>query len=166
VPDSISIALRHQFASWLGWVVPFGEPVVFVVDDAADIAELVRQARNIGYDQLLGVLAGGVDGWASAGYDLETTPLRPVENVSGQVLDVRQHGEYEVGHIRGARNVELGSLTATDVPAEPVAVMCGHGERAMTAASLLACRGHRDVTVLTGGPEDWAQRSGPLEIGG
>jgi glyoxylase-like metal-dependent hydrolase (beta-lactamase superfamily II)/rhodanese-related sulfurtransferase len=166
VPGSISIALRPQFATWLGWVVPFGEPVVFVVDDAADIAELVRQARNIGYDQLLGVLAGGVDGWASAGYDLETTPLRPVENVSGQVLDVRQHGEYEVGHIRGARNVELGSLTATDVPAEPVAVMCGHGERAMTAASLLACRGHRDVTVLTGGPEDWAQRSGPLEIGG
>lgn len=166
VPASVSIALRPQFASWLGWVVPFGEPVVFVVDDATDVGELVLQAHSVGYDQLLGVLAGGVERWASTCHDLETTPLRPVEDVVGPVLDVRQRGEYDAGHVRGAYNVELGSLTAADAPAEPVSVMCGHGERAMTAASLLARLGHRDVTVLTGGPEDWRQGSGPLEIGG
>jgi hydroxyacylglutathione hydrolase len=42
------------------------------------------------------------------------------------------------------------------VPSGPVSVMCVHGERAMSAASLLAARGHRDVTVLIGGPDEWA----------
>ena len=34
-----------------------------------------------------------------------------------------------------------------------------------TAASLLATGGRRDVTVLTGGPEDWAAAHGPLPTG-
>jgi hypothetical protein len=34
--------------------------------------------------------------------------------------------------------------------------MCGHGERAMTGASLLEQRGRTDLTVVAGGPEDWA----------
>jgi rhodanese-related sulfurtransferase len=38
--------------------------------------------------------------------------------------------------------------------------MCGHGERAMSAASLLEQAGHRDLTVLQGGPEDWADATG------
>ncbi|MFN2502962.1 MAG: rhodanese-like domain-containing protein [Acidimicrobiales bacterium] len=165
VPGSVSIALRPQFASWLGWVVPFGAPVVFVVDDDSHVAELARQAREVGYDQLLGVLGSGVEAWASAGYDLETTPLRPIEDVSGPVLDVRQRGEYVSGHVRSARHAELGSLTVADAPGGPVSVMCGHGERAMTAASLLAREGRHDVTVLIGGPDEWSARHGPLETG-
>jgi rhodanese-related sulfurtransferase len=38
-------------------------------------------------------------------------------------------------------------------------VMCGHGERAMTGASILATRGY-DVDVLAGGPEAWADATG------
>jgi rhodanese-related sulfurtransferase len=34
--------------------------------------------------------------------------------------------------------------------------MCGHGERAMTGASLLDRRGFRDVVVLDGGPDTWS----------
>ena len=56
----------------------------------------------------------------------------------------------------GAINIELGALAAADVPDGPITVMCGHGERAMTGASLLAARGHRDVNVLDGGPDEWA----------
>jgi rhodanese-related sulfurtransferase len=40
--------------------------------------------------------------------------------------------------------------------------MCGHGERAMTAASLLRARGCTDVTVLDGGPESWAMATARL----
>ena len=59
-------------------------------------------------------------------------------------------------------NVELGSLPdALDaVPEGPVIMMCGHGERAMTAASVLTARGRTDVSVLAGGPEDWATATG------
>jgi rhodanese-related sulfurtransferase len=48
----------------------------------------------------------------------------------------------------------------------PVTVMCGHGERAMTAASLLTRHGHHDITVAVGGPGDWAAAHGrALETG-
>ena len=39
-------------------------------------------------------------------------------------------------------------------------VMCGHGERAMTAATLLQRSGRRDVAVLDGGADDWAHATG------
>jgi hydroxyacylglutathione hydrolase len=39
-------------------------------------------------------------------------------------------------------------------------VMCGHGERAMTAASLLARAGRRDLQVAHGGPRDWQRATG------
>lgn len=66
----------------------------------------------------------------------------------------------------GADNIELGDLVsrAADLPDEPLVVMCGHGERAMGAASLLARSGHQHVTVLDGGPREWADAGGgPLE---
>jgi hydroxyacylglutathione hydrolase len=76
--------------------------------------------------------------------------------VQGAVLDVRQQAEYEAGHLPGAANIELGSLTDGPLSVGAVSVMCAHGERAMTAASLLVRRGHRSVTALFGGPDDWA----------
>ncbi|MEP6658594.1 MAG: rhodanese-like domain-containing protein, partial [Acidimicrobiales bacterium] len=166
VPGSVSIALRPQFGSWLGWIVPDGAPVVFVLDAGQDRGDLIRQARNVGYEQLLGELDGGVDAWRAAGSELGAIPLAPVEQLSGRVIDVRQRSEYDTGHIPGARNVELGSIIDADLPRGSVAVMCGHGERAMTAASLLVRGGHRDLTVLTGGPDDWARVHGPLETSG
>jgi hydroxyacylglutathione hydrolase len=39
-------------------------------------------------------------------------------------------------------------------------VMCGHGERAMSGASILARLGRRDLSVLASGPEDWAAATG------
>jgi rhodanese-related sulfurtransferase len=78
----------------------------------------------------------------------------------GSMIDVRLRNEYADGHVPGALNIELGSLATAEVPEGPITVMCGHGERAMTGASMLAARGHRDVNVLDGGPEDWASRHG------
>jgi hydroxyacylglutathione hydrolase len=44
-------------------------------------------------------------------------------------------------------------------------VMCGHGERAMSAASILEARGASELRVLVGGPDDWAAHTGrPLDV--
>lgn len=37
--------------------------------------------------------------------------------------------------------------------------MCGHGERAMGAASLLTRAGHTDLVVLEGSAQDWSKES-------
>jgi rhodanese-related sulfurtransferase len=155
-PGSVSIALRPQFATWLGWAIPHDAAVVAVLEPGQDRGELVRQARNIGCETVLGELNGGIDAWRAAGHAAEAVPIARVEAAVGTVLDVRQASEYAAGHVPGAVNIELGAIRVADVPAGPVSVMCAHGERAMTAASLLTRRGHRRVTALIGGPDDWA----------
>jgi glyoxylase-like metal-dependent hydrolase (beta-lactamase superfamily II)/rhodanese-related sulfurtransferase len=164
IAGSVSIALRPQFATWLGWIVPEGAPIVVVLEDGQDRADLVRQARNIGYETVLGELDGGIRAWTASGRSLASIAVEPVQAASGrQIVDVRQRNEFAAGHLPGAINLELGSLTDTDPSAGELAVMCAHGERAMTGASLIARRGHRGVRVLTGGPTDWAQSHGALD---
>jgi hydroxyacylglutathione hydrolase len=156
VPGSLSIPLRPQFASWLGWLVGRDRTLVFVADHDQDRADLVRQSLNVGYECLAGELAGGIQAWASAALPVATVPLVTAEEARGTLLDVRQANEFASGHVPGALNVELGETTerTSALPGGPLTVMCGHGERAMSAASLLLASGRRGVSVLVGGPAD------------
>jgi glyoxylase-like metal-dependent hydrolase (beta-lactamase superfamily II)/rhodanese-related sulfurtransferase len=165
IPGATSIPLRPAFGTWLGWLTGPDQPLAFVLEAGQDRADLVRQARGIGYEHLAGELAGGMPAWESAGLPVDRVRLVPAPEVSGQVLDVRQDAEYRSGHLPGACHIELGSLgEPAQLGGEPLTVMCGHGERAMTAASLLARLGHEDLTVAIGGPGDWAAAHGrPLE---
>lgn len=117
-----------------------------------------------GYETVLGELEGGIDAWQASGRRVASIGLASVERYYGTVVDVRQADEYAAGHVPGARHVELGDLSAAALPGGPVAVMCGHGERAMSGASVLAREGRTDVTVLTGGPDDWDAAHGPLDF--
>ncbi|HWC12652.1 MAG TPA: rhodanese-like domain-containing protein [Acidimicrobiales bacterium] len=158
VPGAFSIPLRPQFASWLGWLVDDDQPLVFVLDPDQDGSELVRQARTIGYEQLVGVLAGGVDAWRAEGLPVAVTEVVPAASVDGPVVDVRQASEHAAGHLPGAVHVELGDLSGqiSALPPGRLATMCGHGERAATAASVLERAGRDGVAVVLGGPTDWA----------
>jgi glyoxylase-like metal-dependent hydrolase (beta-lactamase superfamily II)/rhodanese-related sulfurtransferase len=155
VPGSLSVQHRNVFASWFGWLVPLDRAVVFILDHDTDRSDLVRQCLAVGHDDLLGELHGGIDAWAAAGLPIEATPLVSADHMAATVLDIRQQNEWDEGHVPGAIHVELGDLANTSVPDEPVTVMCGHGERAMSGASILQAAGHRDVSVLASRPEDW-----------
>ncbi len=160
VPGSLSNPLREAFATWLGWLADPGRPLVFILGQEQDRGDVVRQALKIGYEHLAGELAGGIAAWRAAGFPLRRVQLVPAAKVTGPVLDVRQDGEFAAGHLPGARHAELGSLATTPPEPGPVTLMCGHGERAMTAASILTAAGREDVTVAVGGPADWAAASG------
>ena len=165
VPGALSVPLRPSFATWLGWLVADDRPLVVVIDPGQDRGELVRQALKVGYERLAGELAGGMAAWRSAGLPVASIPLVGLDGVEGRrVLDVRQDAEFTAGHVPGAVHVELGTLTdQPGLPAGPVAVICGHGERAMTAASLLARRGRHDISVVDGGTSAWAAAGRRLE---
>jgi rhodanese-related sulfurtransferase len=157
VPGVLAIPLRAQFASWLGWLVERDAPVVFVVGADQDRTELVRQCHQIGYDRIVGELAGGMTAWMAAGLPTQTTPLTDAAHAGPGVLDVRQHREHADGHVPGVTHVELGRLPEVAGRLDAVdAVMCGHGERAATAASILERAGRPGVAVTVGGPGDWA----------
>jgi len=166
--DAVSIEVRPAFASWLGWAVPFGEPVVLLVDDEQR-AEALTLARRIGYDEVIGWIDGGIDAWRAAGL-----PVGAVEEVGPEearrrqergatLLDVRQRAEVDALRLPGAIHVELGDVIAGATPRAPeVITFCGHGERSATAASLLESRG---VTVanLVGGTAAWEAAGLPVE---
>ena len=168
VPRSLSIALRSAFASWLGWLVPDDRPLVFVLDAGQDRRDLVRQCLLVGYERLAGELAGGIEAWRDAGRPLASTSvIRMPDAARGPIVDVRQASEYRAGHVPDAAPVELGSLAggaAGLIPAGAT-IMCGHGERAMSAASL-AERDGIPSAVFVGGPDRWSRRTGtPLVTG-
>ncbi|QSB14504.1 MBL fold metallo-hydrolase [Natronosporangium hydrolyticum] len=163
LPGSVAIPLRPQFATWLGWLVDPDVPVIVVRDPDQDPADILWPALNIGYERLVGELAGGPGAWREAGGELARVALRePGEAAGPAVLDVRQENEFRAGHLPGAVHIELGELPyrTTEVAPGPVVVMCAHGERSMTAATLLARSGHpAPVVVFGGGAEQWAAAS-------
>jgi hydroxyacylglutathione hydrolase len=165
-----SIVLRKQFASWLGWLLDPDQPFAVLLDPDQDRGELARQARTIGYDQLVGEVAGGLAAWKAAGLPTRHIPLVSSDRLAAEptpVLDVRQDAETSSGRLPGATTIELGTLPAAltgttecALPKGPVTVMCSHGERAMTGASLLTRAGREQVRVLLGGPDEWAKAAG------
>ena len=168
IPGALSIALRGSFASWLGWLVAADRRLVFVLDEAQDRDELVRQALKVGYDELVGELGGGMAAWRASGRpETRIELVRDPTALHSPILDVRQEAEYVAGHVPGATLVELGSLVAQagEHTSEPVQVMCAHGERATTAASLVERAGGR-ASVFVGGARDWSRALGrPLATG-
>lgn len=163
IPGAVSIPLRGAFATWLGWSTHPGTPLVFVRDAEQDPEEIVWQALKIGFEQFTGELDSGMPAWRSAGLPVSSTSLLSAAALDGRtVIDVRQRSEYVAGHVPEASNVELGRLAEGAMPqvATGAVVMCGHGERAMTAASLLERAGQLGVAVVVGGPEDWASEGG------
>jgi rhodanese-related sulfurtransferase len=164
IPGSLSIELRPVFASWLGWLTEPDQPVVVVLDDDQDEADLVRQALTVGHDNLAGRLTGGITTWTAAGRPTATTELIEPDAVDRPLLDIRQADEFAAGHVPDAVNVELGSLPTATVPDGPVATMCGKTERAMTGASVLERRGHPDVAVLRGGYNAWTAHHQPTVV--
>lgn len=168
IPGSLSIPLRDQFASWLGWLLSDDVPLVFVANPDQDPSEIVWQAYKIGYERLAGHLAGGMTAWLTAGNAQSTTPFVTADRAGDRpYLDVRQTSEFVAGHVPAAVHIELGSLASqVRQVSQGAVVACGHGERAMTAASVLERAGHGDLAVLDGGPADFAAAHGQQLVHG
>ena len=167
VPGALSITLRPAFASWVGWIVSAERPLVFLRGPEQDPRDLVEQCLKIGYENLVGELQDGMDAWR-AGLPESVIALRDVtDDLQGVPLDVRQTSEWAGGHIPGAHHVELGSVVISTgtIPPGPLTIYCGHGERAMTAASLLEAQGRENLAVLDGGFDAWRNASQPIAIG-
>jgi len=86
------------------------------------------------------------------------------------LIDVREHGEYNLAHIAGASSVPRRQLEARMgrlVPCRSVqVVVCDdNGRRAALAARTLDRMGYRRVAVLDGGVNRWASENRPTEWG-
>lgn len=177
VPGSYAIPHGNSMATWIGWVVPWGRPLVLLSADASHHDDMVRQLIRIGFDRIHGFLAGGIAAWKAAGLPIEITnrldleTLRQAQDLPAapMVLDVRQRSEYAGGHIPGALNIELGELQdhLDGLPRElPMVTVCAAGMRATVAGSILQRDGRENVQVVDeAGTPAWIERGYPSETG-
>jgi glyoxylase-like metal-dependent hydrolase (beta-lactamase superfamily II)/rhodanese-related sulfurtransferase len=158
IRGSLSIAFRPAFATWLGWLVEVGKPLLFVSDEAT-AGRVLEEALLVGQENFAGRLAGGIEAWERAGFPVSATgtvsgdEARKMLENGAAALDVREPDEYAAGHLPDAVNIPLGRLADSVVAVpngEPTIAYCGHGERSTTAASIL--EGHGIAVVnLDGG---------------
>ena len=157
VPGSLSIELRDQFTTWLGWLVDLDRTVVLVADSDEEVGEAARRFRQIGYERLEGHLEGGTEAWMAEGRAVARIPLVAPAAIppDATLVDVRQESEWVAGHVPGAVHLELGTIAdhAGDLAGDLV-LHCGHGARAMSAASLLRRAGVATAAVTKAGADD------------
>lgn len=164
VPGAYSIWL-DGLAGFAGWFLPDERPIL-LVSEPADLAQAVRCLVRMGYDDLAGYLAGGMQAWHTAGRESAAIRTLTVHELRRRLdaheslwlLDVRSKGEVEADPTAGAVNIPLTQLPQRldEVPQDrPITVFCGSGMRATVAASLLQRAGRQDVTVVLGGRAAW-----------
>ncbi len=163
IPGSISIGLDGRFAEWAGSLLPYNQPLILVTEDGKEKESIIRLAR-VGIDNVQGYLKGGFDAWRSAGertdmiIDIEPDELAmDIPHDSRlEIIDVRKESEFEAGHVRGAQNIPLSTLTDAATVANidddnNLYIHCAGGYRSVIAASILKKQGYHNLRNVLGG---------------
>lgn len=162
ISGAISIAFRPAYSTWLGWVVPLGTPLYFVIGNEP-LEDVLSESLLVGHENFAGWLQGGMETWKQAGFPVQTTrsvapdDARRLLKDGAIALDVRERGEFEAGHVEEAIHMPLGDISETlgSLPTStPIVTYCGHGERAITGISLLERNGV-EAWNLDGGFDAW-----------
>lgn len=174
IKGSINVAVRGRLDTWTGIVVPFDEDLYLVGTDA-EVAEATFRLRRIGYDRMAGYLAGGIDGWRTAGLEVRTSRLIDAAALEAQmaagtepmIVDVRTPNEFQEQRIGDYTNIPVNEYTRlgkTLDKTKPVVLMCNSAYRSSMAVGLAEREGFMDVGSLNGGLHGWVD-SGRKTVG-
>ncbi len=156
LPGSVSVELGDSFATWAGWVTPWGTELTLVADRREDLHVAVHDLAQIGIDVARVHVLGPTARWPDVSL-VRRADWREYAASRDRdlVLDVRHAHEHAAGHLPEARHVPLPELwrEAARLPAGRIWLYCRTGFRATVAASLLARFG-RDVVVVD---DDWSR---------
>jgi hydroxyacylglutathione hydrolase len=164
VPRSINVPLEPSFASYVGWLLPFGEPLALLVEDRGALLEASTQLFRIGIERIEGYLDGGIAAWRDSGAELSSFPAIEVRHLvdelragtAGHVLDVRQPTEWAAGHLEGSRHLFVSDVPdyLDELDRSSSTIVCASGYRSAMAASLLHREGVPVRLVASGGVPD------------
>ena len=94
--------------------------------------------------------------------------LQLINHKNAVVLDVREPGEYESGHVLNSKLIPLGKLKQRIGELEKykdnsIVVLCRSGNRSGTACFILGKHGFSQAYNLAGGIQAWKKANLPLE---
>jgi hydroxyacylglutathione hydrolase len=160
VPRSINIGLDGDFAPWVGALVrDTNQPLLLVTEPGREEEAVVRLSR-VGFDNILGHLAGGFKSWQGAGSEVDAIrrisaqTFRDEYSAVTRVIDVRRRSEYEAEHVEHAYNRPLDEINTWFGEVDdkqPFYLHCAGGYRSMIAASILKARGVHNFKEIEGG---------------
>ncbi len=178
VPGSVHLEADDQLSNRIGFVFQPEVPVILLLSDPADYEKVFYSLARVGYDNVAGYLAEGLDVWENMGLPVtagDVQDIQPAElndlliHGNGSrpvVVDVREPWEYQQGHVPGAMLMPLGQLSMRlgELDLEkPVAVICATGSRSQSASALLGQKGFKTVYNVVGGTTMWARSGLELE---
>lgn len=161
VPNSINIGIDGSFAVWVGTLIPDVKQEILIIADKGREEEVVTRLARVGYDYCIGYLAGGIEGWKTAGKETDSIKSITAEELAeinnANILDIRKESEYKSEHIIGAQNIPLDYLNQyiAEIPkSETTYVHCAGGYRSMAFVSILRARGYENLVDVKGGFKD------------
>ncbi len=170
VPEALNVSLDGQYASWVGTLLRPDQPLLLIAE-AERIEEAVMRLARVGYEQVVGVLEGGIERWRAEGLPVGATARVPVESLATEgrnVLDVRRAGEWQNFHLAGATHIPLAQLQERVGELDRDTgwvVVCASGYRSSIASSVLQRSGFARVANGVGGMDAYRGAGLPVESG-
>ena len=171
IPESINIQGNNSFATWAGWFLTYEEPFIVLADES-QLDDLIRKLMRIGLDNIQGYIPS-TKMWEENGGSLEKVnqinieefkTLKEDKNV--QIVDLRGAAEYNSGHIEGAENIFVGTITNNLDKInkdKKVVIHCQGGDRASIGYSLLVRNGYKNIFNYSAGMNEWVSQNNPIE---
>ena len=97
-----------------------------------------------------------------------TAALQLINHKNALVLDVREDGEYKLGHILNSTHIPVGKLNERigeleKYKEQPIVVVCRTSNRSGVACAELGKRGFTQAYLLSCGVMAWKKANLPLE---
>jgi glyoxylase-like metal-dependent hydrolase (beta-lactamase superfamily II)/rhodanese-related sulfurtransferase len=165
-PGTFNVGLDGEFATYVGWLIPWGTPLTILGETAEQVATAQRELSRIGIDRPAAHATGDPRQWTTG--DLGSFPVATFPDLAQvrhhrpvTVLDVRRRDERRASHVAGSVHVPIHELPRRldEVPEGEVWVHCAAGYRASIAASILAAHGRHVVAV-----DDEFAKAGPAGL--
>jgi hydroxyacylglutathione hydrolase len=151
---AVGIELGTSFATYAGWLIPWGNKLMLVGDSAQDVRQAYTELTRIGMEQFIKgathQMVPYLTATTASSYlvksfdDLKSLDERPF------VLDVRLASDWNECRVKGATSIPLHELIERidEVPdVVDVWVHCASGYRASIAASLLDRFGRHPILI-------------------
>jgi hydroxyacylglutathione hydrolase len=155
LPGSINIPIDLQlFSTWVGFLVGCDLPILLVADSAERMMQARLELARIGYDEICGWTDDAPGEQQITQISAADLSESRAQGIAPSILDVRTPAEWKDFHIEGSIHIPLtllpqrmGELRKE----EPLAVICGAGNRSAIAVSLLQAGDFKHLRNVMGG---------------
>jgi len=172
IPGSINIQGNNAFTTWAGWFLNYEESFILLADKS-QLEDLTRKLMRIGLDNIKGYIPS-TEVFTKTGGKLKKAKVinlktfKELKKKRTPVVDLRGAAEFNEGHIKGAKNVFVGTiennLDKIDKQ-KKVIIHCQSGARAAIAYSVLVKNGYNKIVNYSGGMSEWIKEGNKVTMG-